>query len=177
MTVSTQNSRKAILGHSRTHRYRLNTSDTMMITPVTKESGWKYQLRIGLEDTCAHAARRNSAPPELEQLNLILQRHNATLCCQFDAFAAYCAEAERNGIERYPLYAWTKATIGNPAKKAKYLKSFAIHVDGEEVYARHRTDALEDDLKPLVGAGVVVSLAKYDTDPENNPQPPRKYRT
>ena len=45
-----------------------------------------------------------------------------TLVCQYDAFADYCAEAEARGIEHYPLYAWTKAVVADPAKKAKYQK-------------------------------------------------------
>ena len=101
---------------------------------------------------------------------------NATLKCQFDAFAGYVAEAERHGIEHYPLYHWTKATIENPAKKAKYLKSFTLYVDGNEVYAKDKADALEADLQPLVGGKLVTRLAKHDTNPANNPQPPARYR-
>ncbi len=152
-------------------------NDSRTTDTVAKRASWRYQLRIDLEYAYAAAARRNAALPELEPLYLVLRRHDAAMFCQFDAFAGYCAEAERNGIERYPLYEWTKATVENPVKKSKYLKSFAIHVGGKEVYAKHRADALEEDLKSLVGAGVVVSLAKHDTNPENNPQPPRKYRT
>jgi hypothetical protein len=56
--------------------------------------------------------------------------------CQFDAFAEYVAEAEKRGTKNYPLYAWTKSTIENPEKRAKYLKSFTLYVDGNEVYAK-----------------------------------------
>jgi len=66
--------------------------------------------------------------------------------CQFDAFADYVAEAEKRGPENYPLYKWTKATIENPEKKAKYLKSFTLYIDGDEVYAK----ALEKDLQSLL---------------------------
>jgi hypothetical protein len=48
--------------------------------------------------------------------------------CQFDAFAGYVSEAEANGIEDYHLYEWTKKTVDDPAKKAKYAKSFALYV-------------------------------------------------
>jgi hypothetical protein len=64
------------------------------------------------------------------------------LKCQFDAFAAYVAEAESRGIERYPLYEWTKATIADPVKKPKYSKSFSLYVDGAEVYTNGQADAL-----------------------------------
>ena len=37
-------------------------------------------------------------------------------------------------------------------------------------------EALEADLLPLVGAGVITRLARHDTDPANNPQLPPWYR-
>jgi hypothetical protein len=137
---------------------------------------WQYQVRIDLADELADLARRNPADPALAPLPDILARHNATLKCQFDAFAGYVAEAERHGVEKYPLYKWTKATIENPAKKAKYLKSFTLYVESNEVYAKDKADALESDLQPLVGGKVVTRMAKHDTNPANNPQPPARYR-
>jgi hypothetical protein len=137
---------------------------------------WKYQVRIDLADEPAEVARRDPTDPALAPLPDILCRHNATLKCQYDAFAGYVAEAEREGIERYPLYHWTKATIKNPVKKVKYLKSFTLYVDGDEVYAKDKADALESDLQPLVGGGLITRLAKHDTNPANNPQPPARYR-
>ena len=136
---------------------------------------WQYQLRIDLADEAAEIARptraiRRSSP------GTILRKHGATLKCQYDAFADYVAEAERLGTQKYPLHAWTKATIENPAKKAKYQKSFTLHVDGEEVYAKEKADALERDLQPLVGGSLVTRMAKHDTNPANNPQPPARYR-
>jgi hypothetical protein len=96
--------------------------------------------------------------------------------CQYDAFADYVAEAEKQGTEGYPLYAWTKATIENPEKRAKYLKSFTLYVDGKAVYAKPLADALEAELKPLVGGKVITRLWKHDTNPANNPQVPSEYR-
>lgn len=138
---------------------------------------WQYQLRLVLEDGAAAAARRGRAEPVLRPVEEILDRHNATLVCQYDAFAAYCEEAERRGVAGYPLYAWTKATIEQPAKKAKYIRSFSIHVDGAEVYPGEPADALERELRPLVGGPAVRALARHDTDPANNPQPPERYRS
>ena len=136
----------------------------------------QYQLRLDLADDAAAAARAGADHPGLEPLRDILAAHDAALVCQYDAFAGYCADAEAQGIGHYPLYAWTKAVIADPAKEAKYVKSFSIHVGGAEVYAKHAADALEAELEPLVGAGVVTRLAKHDTDPANNPQMPEKYR-
>ena len=96
-----------------------------------------------------------------------------SVSCQFDAFSDYVAEAEKHGTENYPLYAWTKATIENPAKKEKYIRSFTLYVGGEEVYEKNAADALEAELKPLVGGPIVAKMFRYDTDPAHNPQPPR----
>ena len=138
---------------------------------------WQYQVRIDLADELADLARRDPANPALDPLPGILARHNATLKCQFDAFAGYVAEAERHGVATYPLYRWTRATIENPAKKAKYLKSFSLYVDGNEVYPKDKADALEAELQPLVGGQLVTRLSKHDTNPANNPQPPARFRS
>jgi hypothetical protein len=137
---------------------------------------WDYQLRITLADEAAALARADPGAPALAGLREVLARHRATMKSQYDAFADYVAEAEREGVEKYPLYAWTKATIENPAKEAKYTKSFTLYVDGAEVYPRAAAEALERDLRPLVGAGPVTALAKHDTNPANNPQPPARFR-
>ena len=146
--------------------------------PAARSQGdeWQYQLRVDLAEAAAEAARAEADHPGLEPLRDILAAHDAVLVCQYDAFAGYCTEAEAHGIEHYPLYAWTRAVIADPAKQAKYVKSFSLHVGGAEVYARDRADALEAALTPLVGAGVVTRLAKHDTDPANSPQMPAKYR-
>ncbi len=110
---------------------------------------WQYQLRIDLGEEFAEVARRGTDNPAIEPLADILSKHHATMKCQFDAFGDCVAEAEKNGIENYPLYEWTKATIEDPAKKAKYLKSFTLYVDGNEVYAKDNADALESDLDQI----------------------------
>ena len=137
---------------------------------------WQYQLRIDLSDEFSEVARRDPDNPAIEPLANILGNHHANLKCQFDAFADYVAEAESNGTEDYPLYEWTKATIEDPAKKAKYLKSYTLYVDGDEVYAKDKADALESDLQPLVGGKLVTRMSKHDTNPANNPQPPARDR-
>jgi len=137
---------------------------------------WRYQLRIDLPDELAEVAQRDPDSPALRPLADILAKHSATMKCQFDAFAGYVAEAERHGVESYPLYEWTKATIEDPAKKAKYLKSFTLYIEGNEVYAREKADALEADLQPLMDGALITRMSKHDTNPANNPQPPARYR-
>jgi hypothetical protein len=136
---------------------------------------WQYQVRIYLGDALAETARRDPGNPAIKPLADVLARHRATMKCQYDAFADYVAEAEKNGAEKYSLYAWTKATIEDPAKKAKYTKSFTLYVEGNEVYPKEKADALEADLQPLVGK-LITRISKHDTNPANNPQPPAHFR-
>jgi len=137
---------------------------------------WQYQLRIYLSDKFAEVARCDPGNPAIKPLTDILAKHHAAMKCQFDGFAGYVTEAEKHGTENYPLYAWTKATIEDPAKKEKYTKSFTLYANGQEVYAKELADALENDLQPLVGGALITRLSKHDTNPANNPQPPPRYR-
>jgi hypothetical protein len=137
-------------------------------------SQWQYQVRFDVNDSAtAESIRRNLRDPALAPLFDILTGNRAAPKCQFDAFAEYVAAAEEHGVESYPLYQWTKATIEDPAKKEKYLKSFTLYVDDREVYANEIADALEADLQPLANSGVIKRISKYDNNPANNPQPPQ----
>jgi hypothetical protein len=121
----------------------------------------------------SESVRRNLRDPALAPLFVVLAKHRASPKCQFDAFAEYVAAAEAQGVESYPLYRWTKATIEDPAKREKYSKSFTIYVEEREVYAKEIADALEADLQPLATSGLIARISKYDTNPANNPQPPK----
>lgn len=137
---------------------------------------WDYQIRIYLADEAAELARNDPANPALKPLTGILARHNTQIKSQYDAFADYVAEAEKNGVGQYPLYKWTKVTIENPEKKEKYLKAFTLYANGVEIYTKDIADALEKDLAPLVGGGLITKLTKHDTNPANNPQAPAHLR-
>jgi hypothetical protein len=137
---------------------------------------WQYQLRLYLSDELAKIARQDPSNPALAGISDILARHNATMRCQFDAFASYVAEAEVVGVEGYPLYKWTQATIEDPTKKTKHIRSFALHIKGREVYSKEKADALEVDLQPLVDGSLITRLSRHDTNPVSNPQPPERYR-
>lgn len=137
---------------------------------------WEYQVRINLADAFAEVARSDPGSLAIKPLTDILTKHHATLKNQFDAFAEYVAEAEKHGPEHFPLYKWTKATIEDPAKKEKHIKSFTLHVNGNEVYAKEFADALEADLQPLVGGALITRLSKHDTNPASNPQIPEHLR-
>jgi hypothetical protein len=133
----------------------------------------KYQLRLTLRDDFAKVARNQPDDPSIVLLTQLLSRHDAALKCQYDAFADYVKEAEAKGVEAYPLYAWTKRTVDDPVKEAKYTKSFTLYVAGDEVYEKGKADALEAELKPLVGGPIVAQMFRYDTNPAHNPQPPQ----
>ncbi|MEM8688790.1 MAG: hypothetical protein AAGF81_15765 [Pseudomonadota bacterium] len=135
---------------------------------------WKYQLRITLEPEMAKIARTQPTSDALAPLPAILERHKAELKCQHDAFAGYVAEAEANNVDDYPLYAWTKATVEDPVKEAKYIKSFTLYADGEEVYDQAVAEALKAEIEPLVGGPLIASMNLYDSNPVNNPQPPKQ---
>jgi hypothetical protein len=134
----------------------------------------KYQLRLTLRDDFAEVARNHADDPSIGPLTQLLCRHDAALKCQYDAFADYVKEAEAKGVDAYPLYAWTKRTVDDPAKEAKYTKSFTLYVGGDEVYEKGKADALEAELKPLVGGPIVAQMFRYDTNPAHNPQPPQR---
>lgn len=135
---------------------------------------WKHQVRVVLEPGAAELARTGLGEKGLGPLTEILKKHGAELKCQFDAFAGYVTEAELHGVDRYPLYEWTKATIEDPVKKNRYLSVFTIYAGGEEVYERRIADALVGAIEPLVGGAIVSKLTCHDTNPANNPQPPKK---
>lgn len=137
---------------------------------------WHYQLRIYLPDAVAELARTDPQTPALQPLADILERHDATLVSQFGAFEAYVDEAEREGVAAYPLYRWTKATIQDPAMRAKHLGTFSLHVGGSEVYPKGPADALEAELRPLAGGNLVTRMTRHDTNPANNLQVPEQYR-
>jgi len=137
---------------------------------------WEYQLRFKLSPQVAESARRGANDGAFKPVAEVLGRYNATAISQFDAFANYVAEAERNGADQYPLYRWTKATIEDPEKKAKHSTAFAVYIKGEEVYGEAEANALERELRPLLDAGVLLALTKHDTNAANNPQPPAHLR-
>jgi hypothetical protein len=154
----------------------MDLTDEELETAMTSQ--WQYQIRFDLSDQAqAESLRANNPDPGLKPLSDVLSKHHAAAKCQFDAFADYVAAAEAEGVDKYPLHAWTKATIENQEKKAKYLKSFTIYVDDQEVYGKEVADALDADLQPLAARGLITRLSKYDTNPANNPQPPARSGT
>jgi hypothetical protein len=137
---------------------------------------WQYQLRIDVSAALAPALRDDPSGAALAVLHEILCTHRAVLRCQFDAFADYVREAEQRGAHDYPLYAWTRQTLADPDKQARYLRSFTLYVEGREVYDKAVADALEAQLAPLAGRDGIERVRRFDTNPAHNPQPPAEAR-
>lgn len=137
-------------------------------------STWQFQIRIAVPTKLAEALREGHADSALDPLHEILRAHNATLKSQFDAFMDYVTEAERTDPDNYPLYEWTRASVDNPEKKAKYLRVFTVYVDGEEIYGEETANRLHAELTALIDADGIERVMKFDTNPANNPQPPRQ---
>ncbi|ANN72341.1 histidine phosphatase family protein [Bordetella bronchialis] len=140
--------------------------------PMPKE--WQYQVRMNVTQELADAWRDGRDTPALDRLRAILDKHDASIISQYEAFARYVAEAEREGIQDYPLYQWTADTLRNPDKEAKYRRVFTVYVDEAEVYGQDIADALRADLSALGPDAGILGVDKLDTNPANSPQPPRR---
>ena len=136
---------------------------------------WNYQVRVNLTNEAADMLVDDPVSTEMHPLTLVLNKHNATIKSQYDAFSEYVAAAEKHGVQSYPLYQWTKDTIADPVKEKKYRRSFSLYIEGQEVYPKAEADALEVALQLLAGGKLILKVFKYDTNPANNPQPPAKY--
>ena len=117
--------------------------------------------------------RKNKPSGLARQIKSLARKHGTTLVCTYDAFVDYCREAESNSVEDYPLYAWTKQTIENPEKKQKHLKSFAFYRNNDQVYERALAETIYSELLPLANNGTIDEVKLIDSNPANNPQPPK----
>ena len=136
-------------------------------------SNWLYQIRIKVSNKLSEDLRGANDLELSKQITKIATDNDARLVCTFDAFADYCEEAERVGIEKYELYHWTKSTIDNPEKKAKHLKSFAFYQGNNQVYSKKLACTIEQCLKELESNDDIVEINLIDSNPKNNPQPPK----
>ena len=137
-------------------------------------SEWLYQIRIKVSNKLSEDLRSISELRLSKDILKIASDNNSRLICTFDAFAEYCEEAEREGIEQYELYHWTKSTIDNPEKKAKHLKSFAFYEGDNQVYSKELASSIEQSLKNLDSGDDIIEINLIDSNPANNPQPPKR---
>ena len=137
-------------------------------------SDWLYQIRIKVSEKLSEDLRSVNNLGLSKEINKIASENNSRLVCTFDAFAEYCEEAEREGIEQYELYHWTKSTIDNPEKKAKHLKSFAFYEGDNQIYSKELARSIERRLKDLDSGIDIIEINMIDSNPANNPQPPER---
>ena len=136
-------------------------------------SDWQYQVRIRVSERLSESLRSGNHTDLANNLDRISNDHGMSLVCTYDAFKGYCDEAEENGIDEYALYDWTKATIENPDKKAKHLKSFAFYRGFEQIYEKELALLLEKELLNLGLNEDLLEIKVIDSNPANNPQPPK----
>ena len=72
------------------------------------------------------------------------------------------------------MYRWTQDTVQNENKKKKYLKSFTVYIEQSQLYEKVKADKIESEIK-LLNIKKILKINKYNSDPKNNPQPPKKY--
>ena len=133
-----------------------------------------YQVRLDVTEDVAQEVRNKNYYKLNKYIEEILLKVNAELICQFDAFNNFVIECEKENNTNNALYKWTKDTIENNIKKIKYLKSFTIYVNGNQLYEKKTADYLESEIKKL-NEKKILKINKYNSDPKNNPQPPKKY--
>ena len=134
---------------------------------------WLYQIRIKVSDKLSEDLRGMHELELSQAISRIANENGSRVVCTFDAFAEYCEEAEKNGIEHYELYHWTKSTIENPEKKSKHLKSFAFYEGDNQVYNMELAVAIQQSLKRLDSGNDILEINLIDSNPANNPQPPK----
>ena len=135
---------------------------------------WLYQIRIKVSDKLSQDLRGMHELELSQAINRIAHENGSRVVCTFDAFAEYCEEAEKNGIEHYELYHWTKSTIENPEKKSKHLKSFAFYEGDNQVYNKELAVSIQQSLKRLDSGNDILEINLIDSNPANNPQPPKR---
>ena len=133
---------------------------------------WMYQIRIVVTSELSADLRALRSSASAKAISKIAADNAMEPVCTFDAFQAYCDEAEKHELHEFPLYHWTKSTVDDPVKKEKHHKSFAFYLGNEQVYHKALADKLYDDLMSLKLEDV-LDIKLINSNPTNNPQPPK----
>ena len=134
---------------------------------------WLYQVRIKLSQDLADDLRSDCNLDISKKINNIARKHQTRPVCTLDGFLDYVKEAERNDIEDYPLYHWTKSVVQDPDKQIKHSKSFAFYFGDEQIYEKELAVSLYNDLVEFNDENKIEEIKMIDSNPRNNPQPPR----
>ena len=133
---------------------------------------WLYQIRIVVTSALSKDLRSRGASATAKKIIEIAKKYEMQAVCTYDAFKAYCEEAERNGLDGYSLYNWTKDTLADPDKREKHQKSFAFYRDNDQIYPKDVAETLYQDLSAQ-NSSEILDVKIIDSNPENNPQPPQ----
>ena len=133
---------------------------------------WLYQIRIVVTSALSKDLRSRGTSATAQKVIEIAKKYDMRAVCTYDAFKAYCDEAERDGLDGHSLYNWTKATLNNPTKREKHQKSFAFYRDNDQIYPKDVAEALYQDLTVL-NSPDIIEVKLIDSNPEHNPQPPQ----
>ena len=134
---------------------------------------WLYQVRIKLPQNFADDLRNDGNLNLSKEINKIARKHKTRPVCTLDGFLDYVKEAQKNGIEEYPLYHWTKSVVEDPKKKIKHSKSFAFYYGDEQIYEKRLAESLYNDLLEFNNENKIEEIKIIDSNPRNNPQPPK----
>ena len=124
-----------------------------------------YQIRLNVSDNFT----------DNDVINELLENHKASLMCQYDAFVFFVKECENKKETDNSLYKWTKDTIEDEIKEAKYKKIYSVYVDKQQVYKENIADKIIEEITSL-NLSTIESIDKFDTQPKNNPKPPKQFR-
>ena len=124
-----------------------------------------YQIRLNVTDEFTID----------ENLTSMLEIYDASLICQYDAFVNFVKECESKDETDNPLYRWTKETIEDEIKKNKYKNIYSVIVNNQQVYKEEIADSIKQKVEEKK-LKTIISMDKFDTQPKNNPQPPKKFR-
>ena len=67
----------------------------------------------------------------------------------------------------------TKSVVEDPQKQKKHSKSFAFYLGDEQIYEKNRAESLYNDLSKLNNDNKIEEIKIIDSNPRNNPQPPK----
>ena len=131
---------------------------------------WDYQIRLDLSDEGAELARTDRSNAAIRPLFEILA--STTPPCTINSTLSPIMSPRRRetASSNYPLYKWTKATIENPEKKAKYIALLLALCRRRGSLSQGRGGRARGRAGAAGRRRLVTKLAKYDSNPANNPQ-------
>ena len=137
-------------------------------------SKFLYQIRVDVTKALAEELKNKNYSEDIADMVNNLRSKNAILVCQYDAFKGFLDECDNNNQQGTVLYKWTKDTVNDKEKKEKYKKSFTVYIGEEQLYKKELAEIILKDIKNVNNKSI-LKVRIIDSNPANNPQPPKKY--